>query len=109
MVCFILHVLVHVPSLCTSCQLSTVVSSHSLVRELRALSDHMTSALSRVFPDDTVEEFVTTLISPKLDDVIKIVGTVHAQVALQARPKERAAASGEEGGRSPDGVCSKQE
>ena len=89
---------------------SAVVSSHSLVRELRALSDHMTSALSRVFPDDTVEEFVTTLISPKLDDVIKIVGTVHAQVALQARPKqERAAASGEEGDRPTDGACSKQE
>ena len=75
---------------------SAVVSSHSLVRELRALSDHMTSALSRVFP--------------KLDDVVKIVSTVHAQVALQARPKqERAAASGEEGGRPPEGACSKQE
>ena len=59
-----------------------------LLVELQQLSADVSVAISRFFYDDTVEEFIMSVIQPKLDDVRKIVLTAQAQLTLEASPKD---------------------
>ena len=59
----------------------------SLLNELQLLERDMKCELAEIFPADTVDEWVSVLLTPRIEDVTEILNTTKKHIVMGATPK----------------------
>lgn len=59
-----------------------------LLSQLEELQTYMKTAMSEVFYPDAVDEWLSTIIKPKIQEVSKVLSTASELLQIGARPKQ---------------------